>query len=109
MSKELLLSVKFKSETIKLNGENYEVREMTAKNAAEYESSLFKIVNNKPVYNTKDAKNKLVLSTLFKNNEQVFGKNDIGLVGQLPASMVNKIFEAATKINQLDPEENEKN
>ena len=109
MSKELLLGVKFKSKKIKINGENYEVREMNASNASEYESSLFKIVNNKPVYNTKDAKNKLVLLTLFKNNEQVFAKNDIGLVGQLPASIVNKIFEVATNINQLDPEETEKN
>jgi len=111
MNKELLLNLKFKSKTIKINGEEWEVRELSAGDSSEYQSSLYKIVNGKPIPNLKDATLKLVLLTLFKNNEKVFGKNDLQLIkDRMPASIVNEIATVATELNGLnDSEENEKN
>lgn len=109
MGKDNLLKLTLKSEEVELNGEKYEVREMTGEDASEYESGIFKMVNGKPVYDTKNVKAKLVVLTLFQNGEPVFDKKDIGLVNQLPASVISKVFDVATKVNKLELDENVKN
>lgn len=109
MSKEKLLSIKLNSEEIEIDGEKYEIREMMGSDAAEYEGSLFSIVNGKPAYNTKNAKAKLIALTLYQNNAPVFEAKDIALINQLPASVTNRIFAAAARINKLDADTNVKN
>lgn len=109
MSKEKLLKLKLKNEKIKVDGETYEIREMSGEDASEYESSIFKMVNGKPVYDTKNAKAKLVALTLYQDGEKVFENNDLGLINQLPASVINNFFNLSARVNMLDVEENVKN
>ena len=101
MGKEALLQAKFGKEEIEINGDKYEIREMTAGDAAIYESSLFNMVNGKPIYNTKNAKTKLVLMALYQNGARVFEDKDIGLIESLPYSVLNQVFEIASKLNSL--------
>ena len=110
MGKEKLFEALFAQEEIEINGEKFIVKEMNAKDAGEYESSLYKQVGNSIQYVTKNAKEKLVIRTLFEvNGDRVFGLNDIEQVGQLPASVVDRAFQVATNLNGLEKEGTEKN
>jgi predicted fused transcriptional regulator/phosphomethylpyrimidine kinase len=109
MGRDNLFEVKFDEKEIEINGDKYFVREMNAKDASEYESSLYKQVGNTIQYVTKNAKEKLVIKTLYDSEGRVFKESDIELVGKLPASVVDKIFQVASKLNGLESEEVEKN
>ena len=105
MSKDNLINIKFTEEEVEINGEKYIVKEMNAGEASDYESSLFSMVNGKPVYNTKNAKAKLVLATLHQDGEKVFEDKDISLIEKMPSSVLNKLFGVASNLNNLGAEE----
>ena len=109
MSKEKLMELKLGSEDIEIGGEAYQVQEMTVSESTDYESALVSMVNGKPVYDIKNAKKKLVQLTLFQNGERVFGDKDLGLVEKLPYSIMQQVFEVASKLNKLDGVKNIKN
>jgi hypothetical protein len=103
-----LMEAKVAEETITINNEKYQIREMTAGEASEYEGGLFNMVNNKPVYDTKNAKKKLVLLTLCQDGKRVFEDKDMGLLDKLPYGILNQIFDVASKLNRLNAETNTK-
>ena len=110
MGKEKLFEALFAQEEIEINGEKFIVKEMNAKDAGEYESSLYKQVGSTIQYVTKNAKEKLVIRTLCDvEGKKIFEINDIEQVGTLPASVVDKVFQFASKLNGLEKGESEKN
>ena len=110
MGREKLFELEFEQIEIDIKGDKYIVKEMNAKDAGEYESSLYTVVGQTVKYNTKNAKEKLVLRTLCEvNGDRIFGDNDIALIGKLPASVVDKVFQIASKLNGLEKEGTEKN
>lgn len=110
MNKEKLMGLSFGSKKIKLGDDEYLIKEMNAELAGKYESSLYKFVDGKPVYNATDAKTKLVLYTLHNlDGSRTFENSDLGLVRQLPAHIVDEIFNVASNINKLDADTTEKN
>lgn len=107
---DILMNSGFKKKTIDVDGTKFVIKEMTAGDAEEYQSSLYSVDGSGKVkYNTKDAQTKLVFLCLHdENEERVFTKDaDLKLIKQMPSSLVNKIFDEATKINNLDPESQE--
>lgn len=110
MSKEFLLGLAFSQETIQIEGKTFIVKEMDAGTSNKYEASLYKIVNNKPIYDVKNAKLKLVLLTLHdEQGNRVFAENDLGIIEQLPSHIVDEIFQVASSLNGLNQDEAEKN
>lgn len=111
MSKEFLLGLSFRSEKIKIEGQEFVVKEMTAKTAEVYESSLYNIVGKSIKYDASKAKTKLVMLTLYEADgvKRVFEDKDYELVTTLPAHIVDQVFEVASNLNNLDAEQVEKN
>jgi len=109
MGKDNLLNSIFESKNIKINNEEYTIKEMNGEEASDYESSMITMTNGKPIYNMKDAKVKLIQLTLHQNEKQLFEKKDIGLINKMPYSVINKIFKVASEINKLDKDNAEKN
>jgi len=105
MSKENLLNMKFAEEEVTIGKEKYIVKEMTAGDASDYESGLFSMVNGKPVYNTKNAKAKLIMATLYQDGVKVFEPKDISLIEGMPSGVLNKLFTVASNLNNLGGEE----
>jgi len=105
MSKDNLINIKLAQEEVDIKGEKYIVKEMTAGEASNYESDLFSMVNGKPVYNTKNAKAKLVLSVLYQDDVKVFEPKDLSLLEKMPSSILNKLFDVASKLNNLGQSE----
>lgn len=109
MSKEKLLKSVFKSEEIEIDGDKYLVKELSAKDGTAYENSLYKIVGDKVVPQTDHVMTRLVLMTLCDlEGTRVFDDKDLNLVGELPASVINQIFEVSARLNGLD-KKSEKN
>jgi len=103
MSKEKLLGLSFREKTIKLGDDEYLVKEMNAELAEKYESSLYKIVGNDVKYDASKAKTKMVLYTLHDlDGKRVFNDNDYGLIKQLPAHVVDQIFQTASNLNGVE-------
>jgi len=110
MNKEKLLGLAFRSKEITIEGDKYLVKEMNAAIAQEYEASLYKIIGQSVKYDASKAKTNLVLLTLFgTDGNRIFEDKDFGLVEQLPAHVVDMVFQVASNLNNLDPGETEKN
>ena len=108
--KDRLIQSLFKAEDITLGEDVFSVREMDTKQSTAYEGSLIKVVGGKPEYDLKEAKSKMVQLCLFdKDGKKVFEKGDIPLIEAMPKSVVEKIFDIATKINAIDKTVTEKN
>lgn len=108
--KEKLLGLKLKEKEVDIKGLKVIVKELTAGQKSEYEGSLFKIVNGKPVYNTKNAKEKLIAYSCYdKDGNILFKIEDIAQIKQLPSSVSELLFDVATEINNADIEEEVKN
>ena len=108
--RDKLVAQLFKTEELEIDGEKYFIREMTAGAATEYEESLLDMSSGKPVYKLKGAKSRMVQACLFtEKGEHVFEKKDLLLVESMPKSLVEKIFDLATRVNSLDPKVTEKN
>ena len=106
--KSKLLALCLKSEQLEIEGINLVIKEMTAGDASKYENSLYKIVNGKVVYNTEEAKAKLFALTAHdENGDRMFDVTDIEQIKQIPAHVVDAVFQVASKLNGL--EKNQKN
>ena len=106
MSKEKLLGLNFREEEVTLGGEKYLVKEMNADKAQKYESGLYKFVGDKIKYDASEAKTRLVLFTLHDlDGKRVFEDNDYGLVKELPAHIVDQVFQVASNLNNMDDAE----
>lgn len=101
--REKLLETKLKEQSVELEGEMAVVKEMTAGEASKYENSLYKMVGGKIVFNTEDAKPKLVALTLYDNEGSlVFGAKNIEQVKMLPSHIVDEVYQIAMKLNGLE-------
>lgn len=110
MSKEKLLGLKRKQQTVTVEGITIIVKEMTNGDAEVYQNSLYKIVGDKMIYQTDNIKAKLFIYTAHdEQGEKMFDIKDLGLVNQLPASVIDKVFQVANDLNNLNPEQVEKN
>lgn len=110
MSKEYLLGLDFSQQIVKLGEKEYIVKEMDAETANKYESSLYTIKGDKVDFDTSKAKTKLVLLTLYDlDGKRVFEDKDYGHVAKLPAHIVDKVYQIASNLNNLNAEEVEKN
>jgi hypothetical protein len=100
--REKLISSGFKSQEMIIDEIGYIVKEMNAKDATEYEASLYKMVDGKPILTLGNSKSRLVQKTLHdKEGNRIFEEKDIELVNKMPASLVNKIFEIASDLNGI--------
>ena len=105
-TREKLLGLSRKSQTVNIEGVTVIVKEMTAGEGADYENSLYKIVNGKPIVNTTNAKAKLIALTCFdEQGEKLFDMKDLEQVKLLPNSVSAKLFDIATEINKLEADE----
>lgn len=105
--RDILLKGAFAEEHVEIdiNGEKmgFVVREMNAGDATKYKTSLFKVVDGKPVMSMDGYQTKLIANCLFdKDGEKIFGDNDLELIKTLPSSVADKIFEVASRINGLE-------
>lgn len=101
----------FKSETIQVDGDTYIIKEMDAGSADEYQSSLYTVNGQGQIkYNTKDTKVKLVFYCLHdEQGQRVFTKEaDLELIKKLPSSLIEEIFDKASELNNLSPDEKDK-
>ena len=106
MSKEKLLGLNFREKEITLGDEKYVVKEMNADKAQKYESSLYKFVGENIKYDASEAKTRLVLFTLHDlEGKRVFDDKDYGLVKDLPAHIVDKVFQIASNLNNMEDAE----
>ena len=88
----------------------YIIKEMNARDASVYESSLYKFVGETVKYDASKAKLNLVRYTLCnEDGSRVFALKDMGISEQLPAHIVDKIFKIASDLNGLEDEVTEKN
>jgi len=109
-NRDKLLEAVLKSEEIEINGYKYIVKEMTTIEGSKYDGSLYEIVNGTPKYNKDGVKAKLVQICLYDTKDnRMFKKSDMGLIEQLPKSIVEKIYGVAQRLNKTDVEEAEKN
>lgn len=107
---DTLLNSSFGQSTIQVDGTTFLIKEMDAGSADKYQSGLYVIDGKGGVkYNTKEAKTKLVFLCLHdEQGNRVFTKDaDMALIKRMPSSLVDKIFNEATKVNNLEPEEKE--
>lgn len=110
MSKEFLLGLSFREQKVTIDGTDFIVKEMNAETANKYESSLYKIQGQSFKYDASEAKVKLLMFTLHDlDGKRVFEDKDLGLVKQLPAHVVDLVFDVASNLNNLNAEETEKN
>ena len=109
-TKEKLLGLRLKQKEVDIQGINVIVKELTAGEKSDYDGSLFKIVNGKPQYQIKNAKEKLVAYSCYdENDNKLFGLNDLEQVKRLPSNVLEILFDAATEINSVDIEDEVKN
>lgn len=103
MSREKLIKAIFKEQKITINGEDYLIKEMNAKDAAAFDKSVVSIVDDKVKYNMEVAKIRLTQATLCDaDGKRIFGKADLGLIEALPSSIVNEIFQIASDMNNME-------
>jgi hypothetical protein len=107
MLKDTLLKSVFGQEIVEANGIEFIARELTSGDAVKYESSLYSIVNGQPVLKMENSKAKLISLALYdKDGNKVFTDKDIEIINSLPAKLVNKLFEACSKVNGIGTEKN---
>ena len=79
---------------------NVTVKELSAGEYMNYTTSLYKFVNGKAVPQLDNQQAKLVaLACYEENGEKMFGKNDIEQINNLPATVIEKLYNAAEKLN----------
>lgn len=100
-----------KTETVEAFGETFTVREMSGAERDAYEQILFGQSGKKTLIRNMRA-TLVALTVIDSDGNLRFGEEMIDSVGKLPASGLNKIFQAAAKLNALgasDVEEAAKN
>ena len=100
---EKLLKLQRKQEIVEIDGVKIVVKELMAGEANEYESSLYKFINNKPVVQTKDAEVKLIIYSCYdEEDNKLFKIEDIAQVRNLPSSVVDRLYTVAKRLNEPD-------
>jgi hypothetical protein len=100
--KDNLVNFKFTSEIVEIEGEEYIIKEMSSGQAVAYETSLYRMVGTQPVLNMQNAKSTLISICLYdKDGVKIFEDKDIELINNMPAKLVNKLFDACSKINGI--------
>lgn len=103
---KILNGVKLKTEAINVFGEDLMVRELTGCERDAFEASLTVSKGKTVSMNMNNVRAKLVVKSLFDlDGSRLFGDNDVDLVGGLPASDLDKVFEVAQRISGLKPED----
>ena len=109
-TREKLLGLKLKQEVVQIEGITVVVKEMLAGEASVYENSLYMMVNNKPIVQTKDAEIKLIIYSCYDSEDnKLFKIEDIEQARQLPATVVDKLYTVAKRINSVNKEQAIKN
>lgn len=89
------------------------VRMMTGSERDSFEQSMMKVDGSKVTRDMTNMRAKLLIRTICdENNKRIFTDKDIDLVGSKSAAEIEKVFEAAQRLNKLtaqDAEEQEKN
>jgi hypothetical protein len=102
MNKEKLFGLKRKETIVELSDDvKVVVKELMAGEMAEYTASLYKFVNGKAVPQLKDQQAKLVALSCYEDNgEHMFSKTDTEMINTLPYSVIEKLYNAAEKLNE---------
>lgn len=109
--KERLLSLRASvpSETVEVPGVgSVEVRGLTAAGRDEWEQRVYN-AKGKTLRNMRAS---LVSLCLYEDGKQLFDSNDIESIGQLPATVVDNLWDVATRLSgfgKTDKDELEKN
>jgi hypothetical protein len=83
-------------------GEPLWVRELTAKELDEYEASRVKVRGKEVRPDMENARAHLVvMATVDAAGQPVFAHGDVRLVGDLPASVVERLYDAAAKLSGI--------
>ena len=99
-TKEKLLGLQLKQETVQIEGITVIVKEMLAGDGSAYDNSLYKIVGNKPIIQTKDAEIKLVIYSCFdEEGKKLFEIEDIEQAKMMPNHVVEYLYSVAKKLN----------
>ena len=103
--KEKLAGLNRKQKTINYEGTTLIIKEMLSGDHEDYETSLYKIKGNQMEYDTKNAKSKMFIYCVHdEQGNKVYELNDLGLVRQLPSSLVDLVFDVATELNGITDE-----
>jgi len=105
--KERLLSLRASvpSETVDVAGVGQvEVRGLTAAGRDEWEARLF----NGRSRNLRNVRASLVSLCVYDNGERVFDSADIDSMGEMPASVIDRLYEVAMRLSGIGASEQEK-
>ena len=106
MLREELLGLKRKQIKVDTPKGRVIVKELTAGEAGEYDNSLYSFSKGEYKINRKDAKEKLVIASCYdEEGNKLFELKDIALVKQLPTSLIDKLFTAASELRDIHDEE----
>jgi len=84
------------SETVEITGVGQvEVRGLTAAGRDEWETRLF----NGRAKNLRNVRASLVSLCVYDNGDRVFNPNDIEAMGELPASVIDRLYDIATRLS----------
>lgn len=116
LGKEDILKIKdlkFEEVDVPEWGGKIRVRMMTGTERDSFEQSIMKAEGKEFVRDMTNMRAKLLVRTICDaDNKRVFGDKDVDIIGGKAASALEKIFEAAQRLNKLsasDAEELEKN
>ena len=105
--------MKFEEVDVPEWGGKIRVRMMTGTERDSFEQSIMKAEGKEFVRDMTNMRAKLLVRTICDaDNKRVFGDKDVDVIGGKAASALEKIFEAAQRLNKLsasDAEELEKN
>jgi len=101
-SKEKLLGLKLKEESVTIDGIDFLIKELNGGDSSSYQESLYKIVNGVPISNLKNATEKLVALTVFEpDGTRMFEITDLEQIKLIPNHVVEQLFKTARNINGL--------
>lgn len=110
MNKDKLFNIKLKEQKVFIEDEVIIVRELTAGEASKYQNSLYKIVNNQPVFKTEDAEVKLIILTCYdEDGNKLFDMKELEQIKQMPAWITDKLYSIAKKLSTPSKEDATKN
>jgi len=93
------------SETVEITGVGQvEVRGLTAAGRDEWETRLF----NGRAKNLRNVRSSLVSLCVYENGERVFNPNDIEAMGELPAAVIDRLYDIATRLSGIGVSDQER-
>lgn len=105
--KSFLMALDFGKKEIKVAGEVFYVKELTAGDSVKYESSLYTIVNGQPVLKLENSKSRLIaLALVDAEGKRIFDDKDIEQINSLPAKIVDQLFKECSRVNGIGEAKN---